>query len=334
MKLNVVTYNILAKLLCTEDNFALPNYNPNDVLYANRYMRMWANLEPHIEVGSVICLQEVDVQTSGQLQIDFKKRNYDLYFHAYGMPHNGYMGVAIALPSNLKVVGVDKFRLADGKEWPRIQNKTPFGSKFLKLVTGGYLDFTPKNYTNWFKSKSRWNFMITLEIEYGLNKKLFVSTVHMPCAYRYPATMLTYTALTMEHIQKLAGNNPFVLAGDFNITPNTNLYNLLTTGHCDETSLDSDFPPEDEWRPKFLELKPMKSAINALYGEEPEWTNYCLNSVFGSTEPFRNTLDYIFVSDHFTVTNAFREADEDKLCPNSREPSDHVLVWASLEYNE
>ena len=213
------------------------------------------------------------------------------------------------------------------------------GSHMLKWVSGGYLDFTTKNYTNWFKARSKWNFMLTLEIELDQKQKLeqkknmFISTLHMPCAFKEldQSIMITSAALALEHIQKISGTNPYVLAGDFNIRPGTNLYDIITTGIYQGDHIINDYPPEDTWRPNNIGLKPMRSALKELYGVEPKWTNYCINSRFENAEPFKDTLDYILISDQFKVINAFCKADTDIICPNDKESSDHVLIWSDLE---
>lgn len=51
----------------------------------------------------------------------------------------------------------------------------------------------------------------------------------------------------------------------------------METGYYDESSLDADFPPEDEWRPSMLEepLKPLRNAHKIHRGEHLPYTNYC-----------------------------------------------------------
>lgn len=329
-RLKVASYNVLSKFLCSEASYSPENYDPSSLLYENRYARLWDNLEGYVADRSVICLQEVDVETSGRLHIDFKKRAYEFHYHPYGMTHNGYMGVAIAVPRIFNIKRIDRFRIMDGKEWPKVDTSSSFGTSTLKWLSGGYLDFTV-NYANWFKARSKWNFMLTLEIEVEPNKSIFVSTIHMPCAFKNQSIMITSAALALEHIQKLAGHHPYVLAGDFNICPGTNLYDLITIGRCQNDEIEKDYPPEDTWRPGNLSLRPMRSALKEFSGREPEWTNFCLNSIFGNTDPFKDTLDYILMSDHLRVTNAFCRAERDELCPNNKEPSDHVLIWSELE---
>jgi len=326
-QISVVTYNLLSKPLCTAESFAEPDYSPTDLSYENRYGKMWVHFDRQMAKHAVICLQEVDTETSCRLQVDFKKRNYDFYYHPYGTPFNGFMGVAIAVPTSFNVKSVDRFRLVDGKEWPRVTES--YISMFLRHATLGYLS---NSYEVWNKARNRFNFMLTIEVEEN-GSSVFVSTVHLPCAFKNQSTMITSAALAVQHIQQLAGESPYVLTGDFNITPNTEPYKIITNGVCNTDAVRNDFPPNDQWNPNQLGLVPMKSAIKVCHGVEPEWTNYSISGVFGSKKALKLTLDYIFVSDHFRVLGSFRRADSDAICPNNTEPSDHVMVWADLEWD-
>ncbi len=58
-----------------------------------------------------------------------------------------------------------------------------------------------------------------------------VSTYHMPCAFRFPHVMTCHTALSVHAAAAFAGHGtPFVLAGDFNFAPQSQQYELVTTG--------------------------------------------------------------------------------------------------------
>jgi mRNA deadenylase 3'-5' endonuclease subunit Ccr4 len=331
-QIRVLTYNTLARLLCDESNFAKPHYMPDDILFENRYIKMWTKFEPYISLNYIFCLQEVDTMTSSKFQLDFKKKGYDFYFHPYGQPFNGYMGIGIAVPSHFKITNVDKFRITDGKDWPKYKNEDGiYAASVVKWMTLSYIDYTKKNYYAYNNSRNRWNFMLTLELETVSGKSILISTLHMPCAFRNESTMITYLALAREHLQKLAGDKPHVLAGDFNITlKNKNLYQLMTSGECDETSIVNDFPIEDVWRPTDCLIKPMTSAVKQKWGAEPLFTNKCINAVFKMKEPFAETLDYILISDQLSVISAFKEPANQDLLPGPDEPSDHLLIWAEL----
>eukprot|EP01129_Flabellula_baltica_P006299 TRINITY_DN2342_c0_g1_i3.p1 TRINITY_DN2342_c0_g1~~TRINITY_DN2342_c0_g1_i3.p1 ORF type:complete len:262 (-),score=51.19 TRINITY_DN2342_c0_g1_i3:155-940(-) len=251
------------------------------------------------------------------------------FFHGYGKRFNGYMGVAIAVPSEMDVVRVDKHRIVDGKEWPDISTKDPFGAGVLKWISRGYIDWTVPSYRNWMNAKYRMNFMITVSIQVG-GRTFHVSVVHMPCAFRDQSIMVTSGSLVLKRLQEIAGNDPYILAGDFNSEPGTPCYNLITNGDTYDEICDMDFPQEDSWRPSQIPLKTMRSSIKEKHGDEPEWTNYALNQAFGPADAYKGTLDYIFISDDIEVTDAFWLDAPDQLCPNETEPSDHLLIWSTL----
>lgn len=45
--------------------------------------------------------------------------------------------------------------------------------------------------------------------------------------------MVTHCALSAQHIQRYAKEDPYVYVGDFNIKPDSSMYKLLTEGEID-----------------------------------------------------------------------------------------------------
>lgn len=194
---------------------------------------------------------------------------------------------------------------------------------------------------------------------------LWIGNYHMPCAFRDPAVMTIHCDLVASRIQSLAANNsnnnhdPFILAGDFNIQPDSPQYHFLTTGTLNEKDElhSSSYPPVRYGREWESNVKKMKSAY-ALHhpnNQEPDCTNYSHNGAV-SEDSFIGTLDYIFLSDHSeSLSNsdsvtldddqdrchdwkvkdvlALKHRDEikDGPFPNEDEPSDHVMIAATLE---
>ncbi len=205
------------------------------------------------------------------------------------------------------------------------------------------------------------------------NSAFSISNYHMPCAYFAPAVMNIHSDMVAKRVQDLAaeswssiqksrGNDeehsndevlpqqeqegqpkqtiPYILAGDFNILPNSAQYNVLTTGILDAS--DPTFPPPKhgmEWK---VESSPMNSAY-AAFESEPEFTNYA--HLKDDSDPFIGTLDYIFLSKNSSVESVSRKY-EWKVCgvqplpskqdsggpfPSEKEPSDHLLIAADLE---
>ena len=141
-----------------------------------------------------------------------------------------------------------------------------------------------------------------------------------------------HTEMAARHVQALAGDeDPYLLAGDWNIKPYGSSYRLLTTGQMDRD--DPEWPP-----PKYgMEWHPTAKAMRSVYAEsdhgEPDFTNYAR---IKENEPFIDTLDYIFCSDEWKIEGVKPIGHRDKAggpFPNldRDEPSDHVVIAADLK---
>ena len=64
----------------------------------------------------------------------------------------------------------------------------------------------------------------------------------MPCKYFHPPAMVTFAALVTQRAQTLAGAEPLLLAGDFNFSPTSTAYSLLTRGELKTSH--ADYPRE------------------------------------------------------------------------------------------
>ena len=174
--------------------------------------------------------------------------------------------------------------------------------------------------------------------------------------------MVIHAALCAQRTQLLARGAPCVLLGDFNFQPSDAAYRLITEGSLDES--DAHYPVAPAWEPwrPVLEM-PMHSAYAKL-GGEPVYTNHTVSGM--NPAPFTGTLDYIFFSEgHWEpvsclptppsteliekckapqpsskdesetatpvgeLAEALRAAGQ-PFCPNRLEPSDHLLIAATL----
>ena len=72
----------------------------------------------------------------------------------------------------------------------------------------------------------------------------------------------------------------------------------------------------------------MRSAYADALGAEPELTNWAFTR--GSEGDFKDTLDYIFVSDGVDVAGVKPIRVTEGPLPTEAEPSDHVLIAADL----
>jgi len=144
--------------------------------------------------------------------------------------------------------------------------------------------------------------------------------------------MTIHSELAAQHVQSLASSRsaPYILAGDWNITPDSPTYQLLTTGKLSKD--DPTYPSPQhgmEWACTMKE--PLRSAYAVSKHGEPNFTNYARVK---EQDPFIDTLDYIFLSKDWRVMDVKPIVHRDVAngpYPNKAEPSDHVLIAADLE---
>merc|ERR1712194_1965 len=167
-----------------------------------------------------------------------------------------------------------------------------------------------------------------------------VANYHNPCLFgseEKVKALSLHSSWLVQSFQEFAGENcPRILCGDMNFTPtNSKIYEYVTTG-SDELvgSLGLlDNRPDRYWQfePDFI---PLDSAY-ALADREDGITVYA--SGRGDTDPdFMGCLDYIFLSkSHWEVDDVLpipneEEATERGVMPNRFEPSDHLMLSATL----
>lgn len=64
----------------------------------------------------------------------------------------------------------------------------------------------------------------------SLNKEFVVSTYHMPCMFYVPNVMMIHCALYAQQCHRYAAGAPYVVTGDFNVKPDSDMYEMLTSG--------------------------------------------------------------------------------------------------------
>ena len=340
--IRVVTYNILSSYLFAPDKYIGDDYredwNIDDLDNITRLEVIMSKIKNEIEIGhdehygfskTIICLQEVDIFSADIIEPFMLNLKYRFIYRHYGAKYSGYMGVAILLPMQMNIFHIDSFCLSEGKRW-RSQQDTKY-EKIVRKLSFGYI-YSEKRYFGWENARYRKNIQLTVEVQMG-ESSFLISTVHLPCKFQYESVMLTYCALAMRHIFELSsdGSIPYILAGDFNIQPDSLCYRLITSGNIEnEEIFQEEYPPSDVWRPEVVTFFNMVSAINANKGKEPEWTTKCHTNIF-DYEPFQGCLDYIFVSRHWLITDSFGDHDDlERNLPNEEETSDHLLIWSEI----
>lgn len=132
-------------------------------------------------------------------------------------------------------------------------------------------------------------------------------------------------------VNRLGGNVPLILCGDFNSTPDSNVYDLLSTGAASVNM--------EELEPAqygLLATSTLHHSMNlrssySLTGSEPRFTNY--------THQFAGTLDYQFFTPDYMIATAIMEMpDENSLIsnneivlPNTQWSSDHIALMTEYQ---
>ena len=248
------------------------------------------------------------------------------------------MGVGIAYKVNkFDLLDVDITTISDTKKIAKIKKDSRLNiiSAFVKNFRKFFQHGRVKEKEDiWKTILTRKNQMVCIRLRSkGDGKSFVIGTYHMPCLFRLPAAMIAHCALSAQHIQRIAANHddPYIFAGDFNITPDSQMYKLMTEN---SVVLAAGFHGEnlfheEKWSPR---LDSMKSAYKEFYGKEPAFTNYA--KVKGNKEAFVDTLDYIFYSRHWKVLDAgelpLKDIPERGPFPNRLECSDHIALTTTI----
>jgi CCR4-NOT transcription complex subunit 6 len=164
-------------------------------------------------------------------------------------------------------------------------------------------------------------------------RPLGVVTTHVTADVDAGDVKLWQTQCLLENIQQWAsplrhgGPLPLVLCGDFNSTPDSPVYELLTTGQVVQGHVED---PYTLLATGLGHNMPLRSSHVSVVGHEAPVTNYTLR--------FSGTLDYVMFSSNtlraMAVSNAlsYEELNRDVALPSPTQPSDHLLSVAVFTY--
>lgn len=342
-------YNVLSPPLALPEHF--PHCRPEDLDPATRFSRLLEKLEAQTNTSSIIALEEVCLAWDGPLHAFFCQRNYHYVSSLYASEFTDFMGVALAWPlDGFRCEAVEKVPLAATKTspWPtapKTRVAQPTGCyagmrSFLPCCSRGGATPAetapvPDDFWPWTEAGGRKNRLILARLAPIAGGPAFcVAVYHMPCLFGSALNvqvMNIHASLAARKLAAFTDGRPGVLLGDFNFLPDSSPYRLLTT--CVLGKSDPELPEpqgDDAWRVSPLTQR-LRSAYKDKNGKEPAMTNFAQD--VSQEEPFVGTLDYIFVSDHWKVTEVLpvpgREDFANPL-PTAAEPSDHVGIGATL----
>jgi len=304
--LRIVQYNILSTELGTKFQFV--NTDTKFLKPEFRWTLLKEKLLTEINNSSIFCLQEVCFYWMEKLVPFFESNNYRCHYNNYGWKGTGHMGNFIAYSNKYKLEGIKIINIGDS-----IESKT-------SIITESV-----NNDDVWTQAIRKRNTMLCLKL--NIDNNIFcIGTYHMPCFG--DSLKLLHVISCIQLLNKFSGNYKYILAGDFNIMPNSLLYKVITEGGNYNNKIEKSV----NYDTSMFSLKiatPLKSAY-ALFDKDPLFTNY---AHVVNEEKFYGCLDYIFISNGWKVNNV-------KMLPNTLpnthfpsidEPSDHLLLAADLE---
>jgi len=335
-----VTYNVLSSHLASPTQFR--RSQPEDLVAETRLRRLEAKLKPTVDRGAVLGLQEVSSDWAGELHCFFASHGYHTIFARYGETFNGHMGVLLAYPASR--FQAEKVKLHHvGENLPESPCAPSPWSKHLSpcgiLSYEGMSDLlrvdpesinpdarrsprgpnvealNPRKDREWALAQRRQNIAIFARLRPldRVGGTFSVGVYHMPCLFATVEDCQSkniHTLALRNEFAKFAAGGPCVLLGDFNFRSDSPSYGLLqgdALGH-------EEAPQSPSYGRLLTNDFPLRSAYAEVHGGEPH----------------RFQLDFVWVSSHCRV-NSCPKIVPDGPRPSAKEPSDHMLVEATIE---
>jgi CCR4-NOT transcription complex subunit 6 len=144
----------------------------------------------------------------------------------------------------------------------------------------------------------------------------WVFNTHLFWNPQYEDVKLVQTKMLLRMVQRavLSKKGGIILCGDFNATPDSRVYKLVSTYEDTNDSID--------------QIYPLRSAYKEIHGSEPSFTNY--------THSFQGCLDYIWFSSDVLLPRYATDLpsiDElESFIPNRNHASDHLALYCEFEW--
>lgn len=165
---------------------------------------------------------------------------------------------------------------------------------------------------------------------------LVVVNTHILCDPSSSDVKLWQSYLLVNSLRKMNWHTlPLLLAGDFNSTPDSAVYDFLKNAYVPDGHEDLRHDPSgllSRFRLQMRHDLALTTAYAKCTGAEAKFTNY--------TEDFKGTLDYIWFSPEALHVVAVTQVDEEgelkkeHALPSSNRPSDHVSLVATFVFKE
>ena len=236
---NVVSYNVLSEKLCNWSYY--DKTRPSDCDQDVRYERVMSKVRAQMDTNAVICMQEVSRRWMEKLIPIFSKYKYEYVSYQGHKARNGYMGPCVAWPRErfeIKNVSVD--RVTDTMKWPAWQH-------IVSDSMGNEKEEERED--SWKTTRSRKNGVVLVRLCDG-ESTFVIGNYHMPCLFGSDVacqSMVAHAVMVIRAAQSFAANDPLVICGDWNITPNSATYKMIQNRGLPENHPQN--PPQNERSP-------------------------------------------------------------------------------------
>lgn len=364
---SVATYNLLSQALCNPTSY--PACDAADLDPELRFARVLQRLAPEIMKGSIICLQEVSMSWLPRLHKALECQNYRCVYTNYGQRFNNYMGILTAFPSseygllewkvecpadhmtNRQGVAVHTGETSQNTTW-NISNLVPGSLLHLCNSAVGWMNTSSPpttahtdrtNQSDIQRACCKWNRLLMVCLRHQkTDTQIVVGNYHVPCEYTRPNVILLHTAAASGILHAFAeecrtdktSHQAIVFMGDCNFTPESDAHLFMKEG-IDANSVTTECLRGDGATVDVISsARKMRSAYQVFNGgSEPERTYHAYTHF--NRQHFSGCLDYIWISDNVDVGGVLTTAGAERLdsvesLPNSKEPSDHIMLGAVL----
>jgi len=290
-----MSYNILCEKYCRDDSFA---YCPNFALdFSYRYekiLNIFKSYDPDI-----FGLQELEAGVLGNLREALPD-----YSARYIKRPGKVDGCGIFFKNSkfklLKKICIDFNDISNFPELKQFHKKT---HRFITSNVGLILLLEHRDLKDYNSQPLQ----------------VWVSNVHYFWNPQYHDVKLMqayYTVLTLEKLMDTSNVLPVIVLGDFNSTPDSNVYEFFNRGVVAKKRIPTLLNPYFN----FYHSLTLTSAYSPI---RSPFTNI--------TPGFIGCLDYIwYCTSSFKLMSVVSPVEQDVLIPNTDEPSDHSFLMAKL----
>jgi endonuclease/exonuclease/phosphatase family metal-dependent hydrolase len=139
----------------------------------------------------------------------------------------------------------------------------------------------------------------------------FVFGVHGACTHHQPRIQTLQCEAMLRRAYEVSQGTPFILAGDFNFVPGSDLHRFVTTGVCTAT-----IAPCTGFSSAYRVFDPLAKHRNLVSNRTPE---------------FAGKIDYVFTSfDYLWELESFHLDSPEGPLPDAEHGSDHVALSCKL----